>query len=137
MKHVCMAMIRFYRRYLSQLKGAPTCRFSPTCSAYALEAFEKRGFLAGLVLTVWRLLRCSPLSPAGYDPVPLAGFHTMPLRWSRYDAYRAAHAADTPDEVESDGLPTDADEQAVDATESVAGDPNETILSPTDDTHDP
>ena len=93
MKRVAMALIRFYRRYLSGLKPAPTCRFSPTCSAYALEAFEKRGFFAGMTLTLWRILRCSPLSPSGYDPVPLAGFKTMPLRWSRYDQYRAEQEA--------------------------------------------
>ncbi len=88
-----MALIRFYRRYLSGLKPTPTCRFTPTCSAYALEAFEKRGFLAGLTLSAFRILRCSPLSPAGYDPVPEAGFRTMPLRWSKYDRYRAEEAA--------------------------------------------
>ncbi len=95
MKRVAMAIIRFYRRYLSGLKPAPTCRFTPTCSAYALEAFEKRGFWSGLVLMLWRFLRCSPLSPAGYDPVPDAGFRTMPLRWSKYDRYRAAQAEAT------------------------------------------
>ncbi|MBQ4111839.1 MAG: membrane protein insertion efficiency factor YidD [Clostridia bacterium] len=105
MKHIAMALIRFYRRYLSRLKPAPTCRFTPTCSAYALEAFEKRGFLAGLTLTLWRLLRCSPLSPAGYDPVPRAGFKTMPMRWSRYDKYRAEQEASAESsQEESDGM---------------------------------
>lgn len=85
MKRVCMALIRFYQRALSARKPYPTCRFTPTCSAYAYEAFETRGFFAGFVLTVWRLLRCSPLSPGGYDPVPRTGFRTMPLRWSKYD----------------------------------------------------
>ncbi len=94
MKRVAMALVRFYQRYLSRLKGRPTCRFRPTCSAYALRAFETRGFFAGLVLTVWRILRCSPLSPAGYDPVPKTGFHTMPMRWSKYDRYRIQHEAD-------------------------------------------
>ena len=84
MKRVCMALIRFYQRALSARKPYPTCRFTPTCSAYAYEAFETRGFFAGFVLTVWRLLRCSPLSPGGYDPVPRTGFRTMPLRWSKY-----------------------------------------------------
>ena len=61
MKRVAMALVRFYRKYLSGLKPAPTCRFTPTCSAYALEAFEKRGFFAGLTLTLWRILRsCQP-----------------------------------------------------------------------------
>ena len=101
MKRVCMALIRLYRRYLSPLKPHPTCRFTPTCSAYALEAFEKRGFFAGLALTRWRILRCSPLSPAGYDPVPHAGFRTMPLRWSRFDKYKREHPY-PPTDVESD-----------------------------------
>lgn len=104
MKRVAMAFIRFYRRYLSGLKPAPTCRFSPTCSAYALEAFEKRGFFAGLTLTLWRILRCSPFSPAGYDPVPRAGFRTMPLRFSKYDKYLAEQEAAEPLQEESDGM---------------------------------
>ena len=79
MKRVAMTLVRFYRKYLSGLKPAPTCRFTPTCSAYSLEAFEKRGFFAGFALTIWRILRCSPLSPAGYDPVPKQGFKTMPM----------------------------------------------------------
>ena len=102
MKRLAMALIRFYRKHLSGLKPAPTCRFTPTCSAYALEAFEKRGFFAGLALTLWRILRCSPLSPAGYDPVPLAGFKTMPLRWSRYDQYRAEQEATVSDDTDFD-----------------------------------
>ena len=101
MKRVCMALIRLYRRYLSPLKPYPTCRFSPTCSAYALEAFEKRGFFAGFALTLWRILRCSPLSPAGYDPVPRAGFRTMPLRWSQFDKYRRENPY-PPSDAESD-----------------------------------
>lgn len=104
MKRVAMALIRFYRRYLSGLKPAPTCRFSPTCSAYALEAFEKRGFFAGLTLTLWRILRCSPFSPAGYDPVPQAGFRTMPLRFSKYDKYLAEQEAAELFQEESDGM---------------------------------
>lgn len=78
-----MALIRFYRKRISPMKP-PCCRFTPTCSAYALEAFEKRGCMAGFILMIWRILRCSPLSPAGYDPVPETGFRTMPMRWSKY-----------------------------------------------------
>ena len=104
MKRVAMALIRFYRKYLSGLKPAPTCRFTPTCSAYAPEAFEKRGFFAGLTLTLWRILRCSPFSPAGYDPVPQAGFRTMPLRFSKYDKYLAEQEAAEPFQEESDGM---------------------------------
>ena len=102
MKRLAMALIRFYRKHLSKLKPAPTCRFTPTCSAYALEAFEKRGFFAGMALTLWRILRCSPLSPAGYDPVPQTGFKTMPLRWSKYDKYRAEQEAAAKESREGD-----------------------------------
>jgi putative membrane protein insertion efficiency factor len=104
MKHIAMALIRFYRRYLSRLKPAPTCRLRPTCSAYGLEAFEKRGFFAGMILTAWRLLRCQPFSPAGYDPVPLTGFRTMPMRFSKYDKYLAERRAVSDDATtEADG----------------------------------
>ncbi len=102
MKHIAMALVRFYRRFISPLKPVPTCRFTPTCSAYALEAFDKRGFFAGFALTVWRLLRCSPLSPAGYDPVPKKGFKTMPMRWSKFDQYRAEHRDDVPPDQPTD-----------------------------------
>ena len=70
MKHVCIWLIRFYQKFLSPLKGRPTCRFTPTCSAYAVEAFMKRGFFVGMGLTVWRILRCNPFGKWGYDPVP-------------------------------------------------------------------
>ena len=68
-----MALIRFYQKYLSPLKSKPCCRFYPTCSAYALEAFSKRGFFVGMYLTVTRIFRCNPFYPGGYDPVPLTG----------------------------------------------------------------
>jgi putative membrane protein insertion efficiency factor len=70
MKYICIWLIRFYQKFLSPLKRNPTCRFTPTCSAYAIEAFQKRGFFVGLGLTVWRILRCNPFSRGGYDPVP-------------------------------------------------------------------
>ena len=102
MKRIAMAGVRFYRKYLSGLKPTPTCRFTPTCSAYALEAFDKRGFFAGLALTLWRILRCSPLSPYGFDPVPKTGFKTMPLRWSKYDRYKAEQQAQSGDAADTD-----------------------------------
>ncbi len=70
MKHVCIWLIRFYQKFLSPLKRRSTCRFTPTCSAYAVEAFMKRGFFIGFGLTVWRILRCNPFGKWGYDPVP-------------------------------------------------------------------
>ena len=76
MKHICIFLIRLYQRYLSPLKRRPTCRFYPSCSAYAVEAYQKRGFFVGTALTVYRIFRCQPLCPGGYDPVPEKGFTT-------------------------------------------------------------
>jgi putative membrane protein insertion efficiency factor len=61
--------IRFYKRFLSPLLP-PACRFHPSCSSYALQALHKHGALRGVRLTVWRLLRCQPFHPGGFDPVP-------------------------------------------------------------------
>ena len=61
--------IRFYQKYISPLKP-PTCRFTPTCSQYAIEAIRKHGPFKGLALAVWRILRCNPWGGSGYDPVP-------------------------------------------------------------------
>lgn len=61
--------IRFYQRYISPLTP-PSCRFTPTCSAYALEALRKHGPWKGTWLAVRRLLRCHPWGGHGYDPVP-------------------------------------------------------------------
>lgn len=69
MKRLLAAPIRFYQRYLSGLKRAPTCRFVPTCSEYALEAIERRGAVVGMLKALWRILRCNPLGRGGYDPV--------------------------------------------------------------------
>ena len=73
MKNVMIWLLRLYQKYVSPLKS-PCCRFRPTCSSYAIEAFEKRGFFVGLILTVWRILRCNPFCKGGYDPVPEHGF---------------------------------------------------------------
>jgi putative membrane protein insertion efficiency factor len=61
--------IRFYQKFLSPLKP-PTCRFTPTCSNYAIQAIRKHGPFKGLALAVWRILRCNPWGGSGYDPVP-------------------------------------------------------------------
>ena len=60
-----IGLIRFYQRYLSMLKGHPTCKYFPTCSQYAIEALEKYGVIKGGLLAV-----CNPFSKGGYDPVP-------------------------------------------------------------------
>ena len=73
MKHLMIWLVRLYQKFISPIKPS-CCRFSPTCSAYAVEAYSKRGFFVGTVLTVWRILRCNPFSKGGYDPVPERGF---------------------------------------------------------------
>ena len=65
---VCIYLIRFYQKYIAPLKG-PTCRFYPTCSQYAIEAFKKYGVIKGMFLTIKRILKCHPFHPGGYDPL--------------------------------------------------------------------
>ena len=66
---IIAAPIRGYRRFISPVIPA-RCRFHPSCSAYALEAVGVHGPVRGLALALWRLLRCHPFHPGGYDPVP-------------------------------------------------------------------
>ena len=61
--------ILFYRRFISPL-FPPCCRFTPTCSAYAIEALQKHGALKGTWLALRCILRCHPWGGSGYDPVP-------------------------------------------------------------------
>lgn len=69
-KRLLLWLISFYRKYLSPIKRTPCCRFTPTCSAYALEAIEVHGAFKGILLAIWRILRCNPLCKGGFDPVP-------------------------------------------------------------------
>jgi putative membrane protein insertion efficiency factor len=66
---VLIAPIRLYQRFLSPLLP-PSCRYSPTCSAYAVEALQRHGPVKGLWLAVRRIGRCHPWGASGYDPVP-------------------------------------------------------------------
>ncbi|MDO8361598.1 MAG: membrane protein insertion efficiency factor YidD [Actinomycetota bacterium] len=65
--------MRLVIAYQKAMEGRPSpCRFTPSCSSYALEALEVHGTWRGLRLTVRRLLRCRPFGPSGWDPVPAA-----------------------------------------------------------------
>ena len=75
MKALLILLIRGYRILISPL-FPPSCRFNPTCSQYALEAVERFGVFKGGWLAIKRILRCHPLHPGGYDPVPpLMSYH--------------------------------------------------------------
>ena len=66
---VVLALIRFYKGAISPLLP-PACRFVPTCSEYGYEAIAKYGIIRGGRMAAWRILRCNPFVPGGYDPVP-------------------------------------------------------------------
>ena len=66
---VLRLLIRAYRYAVSPMLGS-NCRFTPSCSEYALEALKRHGVLRGSALAVWRVVRCNPWSQGGYDPVP-------------------------------------------------------------------
>lgn len=84
-----MAPIIFYRRFISPLKATPSCRFHPTCSAYALESIRVHGALRGSFLAVKRVLKCHPFHPGGLDPVP-----------PRHDPRERPHQREHPDHRE-------------------------------------
>jgi putative membrane protein insertion efficiency factor/ribonuclease P protein component len=65
---LAIAMLRGYKRWISPWLP-PMCRYEPTCSVYAVEAFRRKPFLTALGMTLWRLMRCNPFSRGGYDPV--------------------------------------------------------------------
>jgi putative membrane protein insertion efficiency factor len=69
LRNLVLGLIRFYQKLISPHLPA-SCRYFPTCSAYAYEAVRKYGVLRGLVLSFKRILRCHPFHPGGYDPVP-------------------------------------------------------------------
>lgn len=71
LRRIAILPIRIYQLAISPLLP-PACRYQPTCSAYAIEAFETHGLLRGAWLTISRLLRCHPWGGSGYDPVPQA-----------------------------------------------------------------
>lgn len=68
-RRLLIALVRIYRLLLSPWLGN-SCRFTPTCSAYSIEALERHGAIVGTTLTTYRLLRCHPWCTPGDDPVP-------------------------------------------------------------------
>ncbi len=68
MKGLFIFFIKGYQKIISPVLP-PSCRFSPTCSEYGIEAITKFGVVKGGIKTAWRILRCNPFSKGGYDPV--------------------------------------------------------------------
>ncbi|MDI6840261.1 MAG: membrane protein insertion efficiency factor YidD [bacterium] len=69
MKRLLILILKFYHKLLAPFLP-PACKFYPSCSGYMIEAIEKHGILHGLILGIWRVLRCNPWNSGGYDPVP-------------------------------------------------------------------
>jgi hypothetical protein len=69
MKYIAIFLVRLYQAALSPW-FPPACRFTPTCSEYAVQAFQKHGFFKGFGLMLNRLRRCHPWGGSGFDPVP-------------------------------------------------------------------
>jgi len=68
MRSAAIGILRLYKRWLSPAL-APSCRYVPTCSEYAMEAIDRFGLFRGGLMAAWRLLRCHPFVKGGYDPV--------------------------------------------------------------------
>ena len=64
-------IIKLIKKYQEATSGKnPTCKYRPTCSNYAIQAYENYNFFYATLLSIWRVLRCNPLSKGGYDPIP-------------------------------------------------------------------
>lgn len=70
----CMRLIIFYQKHLSK----KTCLYNPTCSEYTLRCINNNGVIVGILLGIWRILRCNPFSKGGFDPAPENYFK---VRW--------------------------------------------------------
>ena len=76
---VLIALESFYVNVICSLRGQ-NCRFTPTCSQYMIQAIQVHGPAKGLLLGLWRILRCNPFGKYGYDPVPEKGRWMNPER---------------------------------------------------------
>jgi putative membrane protein insertion efficiency factor len=82
MRYVVQLVLRSYKRFISPMLPA-SCKYTPTCSEYAMEAVELHGVLRGGLMSAWRLLRCNPFSKGGFDPVErLSDFALEKIRHS-------------------------------------------------------
>ena len=70
MKYLAIGLLKLYKATISKWKGGKRCIYTPSCSVYSMEAYERHGFFAGSWLTLKRLLRCAPWGKGGFDPVP-------------------------------------------------------------------
>ena len=84
MKWILIKILKGYKKHISPHLGN-NCRFTPTCSEYAMEAIEIHGSIKGIVLSAWRFLRCTPFGKVGYDPPPQKGKWSNPDRMIRKD----------------------------------------------------
>ena len=70
MRYLAIAMLKLYKATISKWKGGKRCIYTPSCSVYSMEAYERFGFVVGSWMTAKRLLRCAPWGKGGFDPVP-------------------------------------------------------------------
>lgn len=93
MKRFLLWLIRGYKKHISPALGN-NCRFLPTCSEYTMEAIQTHGSGKGVLLGLWRILRCNPFGKVGYDPVPEKGTWKNPNRRLRREKDHRAEAHD-------------------------------------------
>ena len=70
MRKIAIKLIKFYQQ--ASKNCPPRCKYTPSCSNYAIQAYTKFNVFYATILTIWRILRCNPFSKGGYDPVPLS-----------------------------------------------------------------
>ena len=69
MNRIMIFIVNLYRKHISPALGQNKCRYTPTCSEYAIQAYKKHNFFKATFMSIWRILRCNPFSKGGYDPV--------------------------------------------------------------------
>ncbi|WP_313271948.1 membrane protein insertion efficiency factor YidD [Gleimia hominis] len=124
---VLMVPIRFYQRFISP-GLPPTCRYYPSCSAYAVKALEVHGPVKGLILAVWRLLRCNPWSLGGVDHVPKVGrWKPEPYVRPPLDEFECESRDDASRELDGD-CSSESDEDFGDKPSKVLGEKSSKVL---------